>query len=622
MTYGYKGKRLIVNLTEGKIKEEKPEENWYRTYLGGMGSIAYHLLDKVNQGTDPLGADNILVMSTGVITGAPFSGSGRNAVGAKSPLTGAFGEADAGGFWGTELKQAGYDEIIFTGSSPTPVWLWINDEEVSLLDASTFWGLEIGECQDEMRKQAGEKRAKTALIGPGGEKLARTACVINDLTHVAGRCGLGAVMGAKKLKGVAVRGTQKLELADPKRVAELARTLVSRIETEAKHFQTLGTGGNMEAGALIGNLPTHNFRDGEWPHAAKIDGRAIKEKYRVGMGTCHACAVMCKKEVELTIPYIVERRYGGPEYETLGALGSDCGISDLAAICKANELCQRYGLDTIGAGATIAFAMECYENGVINDKTTGGIDLRFGNAEAMLIVLEQMCRREGIGDILADGSRKAAEAFGGGEEYLVEVKGQELPMHEPRLKRGLGLGYAVSPTGADHCHNMHDTGLAGGRGLDKLRPLGILEGVPIESLGAEKARLFKAQMQMRILGNCLSICSFPPWRFTEYVDLVQAVTGWDVTMHELVKVAERTLTLARVFNLREGFTKKDDWLPPRFFKPQTSGALSETSVNPDELREAIEAYYEMMGWTKMGVPTRGSLYGLGIGWAMKHLTLQ
>jgi aldehyde:ferredoxin oxidoreductase len=618
MPFGYNGTRLIVDLSEGKVSIEEPEESWYRTYLGGMGSVAYHLLKSIEPGTNPLDSGNTLVMSTGVITGAPFSGSGRNAVGAKSPLTGAFGEADAGGFWGAELKHAGFDEIVFTGVSSTPVWLWVHDGKAELRDASSLWGLEVGDCHDKMRELTGEKSARTSLIGKGGELMARTACVINDLTHVAGRCGLGAVMGAKKLKGVAVRGTQKLEYADPKRLSELAKTLISRIPTESSGMSTYGTGGNMEAGALIGNLPTNNFRDGAWPHAAMIDGRAIKEQYRVGMGTCFACAVMCKKEVELEAPYKVERRYGGPEYETIGAFGSDCGISDLAAICKANELCQRYGLDTIGVGTTIAFAMECYENGVIDDKVTGGINLRFGDADAMLQVVELMGRREGIGDILADGSRRASQKWGGGDEYLVEVKGQEVPMHEPRIKRGLGLGYAVSPTGADHCHNMHDTGMVG-RSLDKLRPLGILEEVPIESLGPEKVRMFKAQMQMRILANCLAVCSFPPWRFTEYVDLVQAVTGWDVSMYELVSVAARTLNLARVFNLREGLTKDDDWLPDRFFKPQTSGALSETSVDPVELRQAIDTYYEMMGWNSDGVPMTGTLHDLGIGWAAKHL---
>lgn len=617
MPYGYNGKRLAVDLTKGKITVETPDENWYRTYIGGMGSVAYHLLKKTERGTDPLDPGNVLVMATGVITGAPFSGSGRNAVGAKSPLTGAFGEADAGGYWGVELKQAGFDEIVFTGESSEPVWLSIHNGEAELRDASDLWGLEVGDCHDKMRELMGEKSAKTSLIGRGGELLARTACVINDLNHVAGRCGLGAVMGSKRLKGVAVRGTQRLEYADPERLGELAKILVARVPTESRGLHTYGTGGNMEAGALIGNLPTRNFRDGAWPHAAMIDGRAIKEKYRVGMGTCYACAVACKKEVEIEAPYKVESRYGGPEYETLGSFGSDCGVTDLAAICKANELCQRYGLDTIGAGTTIAYAMECYENGIINDEDTGGINLRFGEAEAMVKVVELMGKREGIGDILADGSVRASQRWGG-EEYLVEVKGQEVPLHEPRLKRGLGIGYAVSPTGADHCHNMHDTGLVG-RGLEKLRPLGILEAAPLESLGPDKVRVFKAQMQMRILANCLSICTFPPWRFTEYVDLVQAITGWDVSMHELVSVAARTLNLAKVFNLREGFTKDDDWLPKRFFEPQTSGALSETSVNPEELREAIDTYYGMMGWDSEGVPLAGTLHDLNIGWALKHL---
>ncbi len=620
MPYGYNGKRIIVNLTNGKIEIEKPSENWYRTYLGGMGSVAYHLLDKVRPQADPLSPDNTLIMATGVITGGPFSGSGRNAVGAKSPLTCAFGEADAGGFWGAELKHAGYDEIIFKGTADTPVLLWVHNEEVELLDASRLWGFQVGECQDQIREHLNDQQIKTALIGPSGENLSREACVINDLNHVAGRCGLGAVMGAKKLKGVAVRGTNKLELADPKRVAALAKSLIDRIPTEARSLHEYGTGAAMDSGALIGNLPTHNFRDGAWPHASLIDGRAIKEQYRVGMGTCYSCAVMCKKEVAIKEPYLVESRYGGPEYETLGAFGSDCGITDLAAICKANELCQRYGLDTIGTGTTIAFAMECYENGVIDNETTGGIELTFGNAEAMLQVMDLIGKREGIGDILADGSLRAAEAFGGGTEYLVEIKGQEVPMHEPRLKRGLGLGYVVSPTGADHCHNIHDTGMVGAS-LAQLRPLGILEGVPIESLGPEKVRLFNVAMQTQILANCLSVCTFPPWRKTEYLELVQAITGWDMSMYELMDVAERTLTLARIFNLREGFTKEDDWLPPRFFKPQTSGPLSDTSVDPDQLRAAIDTYYAMMGWTKSGVPTKGTLHRLGVGWATKHLPI-
>ena len=602
-----------------EIRSEEPDEVWYRKFLGGMGSVAYHLLSMVGAQADPLGPDNVLVMSTGVITGAPFSGSGRNAVGGKSPLTGGFGEADAGGFWNAELKHAGFDEIIFKGKASEPVWLWINEGEAELRDGSSLWGLEVGECQDEMREATGETQAKTALIGPAGERMVRIACVINDLSHVAGRSGMGAVMGSKNLKGVAVRGRNPPELADPDRVKELAQSLVKRVETEARGLHEYGTGAAMDAYAKTGNLPTRNFRDGDWPHAKEIDAIAIKERHRVGMGTCYSCAVRCKKEVELEEPYRVERRYGGPEYETLGALGSDCGVSDLAAICKANEMCQRLGIDTIGAGTTIAFAMECYEEGIIDDETTGGVKLNFGDAEAMLKTVELIGKREGIGDILAEGSRRASKVFGEeSQRYLVEVKGQEAPMHEPRLKRGLGLGYAVSPTGADHCHNLHDT-VMNARSYESLRPLGIYEEVPVFSLGPDKVRLFKSQMQMRVLANCLSVCQFPPWRFSEYRDLVQAVTGWDVSMHELVQVAERTLALARIFNLREGFTREDDWLPPRFFQPQTSGALSETSVDPDELRKAVDTYYEMMGWDIDGAPTEGTLYRLSIGWASQHI---
>jgi aldehyde:ferredoxin oxidoreductase len=426
-------------------------------------------------------------------------------------------------------------------------------------------------------------------------------------------------MGSKRLKGVVVRGHNPPKMAEPEMVRELAKVLVSRIETESKNLHEYGTGAAMDAGAETGNLPTRNFRDGEFWEAAEIDAIAIKNKYRVGMGTCYACAVRCKKEVELKEPYVVEARYGGPEYETLAALGSDCGVSNLAAICKANELCQRYGLDTIGTGATIAFAMECYENDIITKEDTGDIDLYFGNAEAMLNMVEMIARRKGIGDILAEGTMRAAKSFGGdAERFAIHIKGQEVPMHEPRYKRGQGLGYAVSPTGADHCHNIHDTAM-NERNYEKMRPLGILKEVPVNSLAPDKVRLYKYWVEMRVLANCMSICQFPPWSFVEYRDLVQAVTGWDVTMLELAKVADRTLNLARVFNLREGFTVSDDWLPPRFFEPQTSGALSETAVEPHDLRNAIDVFYQMMGWNGDGIPRNGTLHELNISWAAEYL---
>jgi aldehyde:ferredoxin oxidoreductase len=619
LPYGYNGKTLRVDLTNEKIKEDRPPEEWYRTYLGGMGAISYHLLKEVPPGIDPLSPENLLILAPGVVTGAPFSGSGRNAVGGKSPLTGGFGEADAGGYWGAELKHAGFDQIVFEGAAEEPLWLWVSDGKAELRDASKLWGLQVADCEDGMREEVGEDRARTALIGPSGENLSRLACVINDLNHVAGRSGTGAVMGSKRLKGVAVRGHNPPELADPDRVREMAQRLAKQVRENPSGLSLYGTGAVMDAYAETGNLPTRNFRDGEFWEVTEIDAIAVKNKYRVGMGTCYACAVACKKEVELKEPYEVEARYGGPEYETLAALGSDCGVSNLAAICKANEFCQRYGLDTIGTGTTIAFAMECYEEGIITPEMTGGIDLKFGNAEAMLQVLELIGKREGIGDLLAEGTMRAAERLGGGaESFAVHVKGQELPMHEPRLKRGLGLGYAVSPTGADHCHNLHDT-IMTGENLARLRPFGIFNEVPVESLGGDKARMYKYWAEMRVLANSLCICQFPPWSFTDYVELVRAVTGWDTTLFELVKVAQRALNLARIFNLREGFTSSDDWLPSRMFQPQTSGALSETAVVPEELRNVIDLYYQMMGWDGDGIPRTGALYELGIGWAKDYL---
>jgi aldehyde:ferredoxin oxidoreductase len=619
MPFGYNGQRLVVDLTIEKIRVESPDEKWYRTYLGGMGSIAYHLLNEVNAHEDPLGPNNLLVFSMGPLTGAPFSGSGRNAVGAKSPLTGGFGEADAGGFWQVEVKKAGFDEILVKGEAKKPLWLWVSDGKAELRDASPIWGLEVAETEAKMREETNEKLARTALIGPAGELKARIACVINDLNHVAGRCGLGAVMGSKKLKGIAVRGHNPLKMYQPERVAEMAKILISRIENESKAMHDYGTGAMMDAYIATGNLPTRNFRDGDFNEALKLDARVIKETYRVGMGTCHACAVACKKEVKLETPYRVEPHYGGPEYETLGALGSDCGVSDLAAVCKANEICQRMGLDTISTGCTIAFAMECYENGIITKKDTNGLDLRFGNAEAMIKLTQMIASREGLGDTLAEGTMRAAKAFGkDAYKYAIHVKGQEVPMHEPRLKKGLGLGYAVSPTGADHCHNIHDT-VMDAASYERLKPLGIYEEAPTFQLTPEKVRVTKTWIEMRVAANSLSICQFPPWRFMEYVELLNAVTGWGASMHELVLSAQRTLNLARIFNLREGFKASDDWLPNRFFEPQTTGQLSKTAVDKTELSAAIKSYYGMMGWNEEGVPRLETLQSLGIGWAHEKM---
>ncbi|MEM2643926.1 MAG: aldehyde ferredoxin oxidoreductase family protein [Candidatus Bathyarchaeia archaeon] len=623
MPFGYNGKILRVNLSDGRISIERPNENFYRRYLGGEGFVAYYLLREVKPGIDPLSPENKLIFAAGPLTGAPIPGCGRNSVGAKSPLTGGFGEAEVGGMWGAELKRAGFDAIIVEGRAESPVYLWVHDGEAEIMDAKHLWGKDTGETQTIIRRELGDNLIRVASIGPGGENLVRFACIIVDLRNAAGRTGMGAVMGSKNLKAIAVRGRERVEVYDPNKLRELSRWLNENMSKFrfVNDLHNYGTGAGMDAGAASGNLPFRNFRDGGFPSPEKLDARTIKKTISIGMEGCYACSVRCKKVVRIGEPWSVDPAYGGPEYEALAALGSNCGIDNLEAVTKANELCNRYSLDVISTGVTIAFAMECYENGIISSEDTGGLELRFGNAEAMVKMVENIAYRKGLGKILAEGVRGASKTIGrGSEKYAMHVKGLEIPMHEPRLKRALGLGYAVSPTGADHMHNMHDTGLASsGPMLDALSSLGVLEPIPLEDLGPKKIRAFIYYVDWRVLDNCLLICDFLPWDFNQKTEIVRAVTGWNTSAWELMKAGERVITMARIFNIREGFSKKDDWLPERFFKPTRGGPLSNTSLDPNIFRNALELYYEMMGWSKDGVPTRARLEELDIGWAYEYL---
>ncbi|MGW8289019.1 MAG: aldehyde ferredoxin oxidoreductase family protein [Candidatus Bathyarchaeia archaeon] len=616
----FTGKIIRVNLDKETTSTETIEETFYRRHFGGRGLISYFLLNELEPKIDPLGPKNKLIFACGPVTGAPVSGSGRNSVGAKSPLTGAYGEAEAGGFWGAELKQAGFDAIIIEGKASSPVYLWIDDQKVELRDASRLWGLEIRKSQETIQNELDNKRVKLAQIGPGGERLIRYASIINDRNHVAGRCGMGAVMGSKNLKAVAVKGSTRVHVSKPKRLGNLAKWMAQNVQNLAYNLHTFGTGDGMDAMEATGNLPVRNFRDGDFPEVDQIDARTAKKQVVVGMGTCFACAIACKKEVQVESPWTVDPEYGGPEYETLASLGSNCGVSDLKAVCKANELCQRYSIDTISTGVTISFAMECFEQGILTTEDTGGMDLSFGNAESMVKMVELIGEKQGLGAILAEGTKRAAKKIGkGAEEFAVNVKGQEVPMHDPRLKRGEALGYAVSPTGADHVHNIHDTVLYP-QLPKRYHSLGVLEPVPVEDFGPKKVRLYKYVGDWRTLNNFLVMCLFPPWSVNQKTEIVRSVTGWNTTAFELMKVVERGNTLARIFNLREGFTDKDDWLPPRFFKPKTSGTLNTTSVNPEDLQKAKLLYYDMMGWTEQGVPKQSKLDELDISWASDKIS--
>ena len=610
---GYNGKVLRVNLSNNTIVTEEIDGPFCRKYLGGAGFVAYYLLKELKSHIDPLGPDNKLVFATGPLTGIKLSGSARHCVGAKSPLSNTIAKAEAGEFWGVELKYAGFDALIVEGKAARPVYISINDGQATINGAAHLWGKNTKETQEIIRTELKDARVRVALIGPGGEKLVKYACIMHGLFDAAGRGGLGAVMGSKNLKAIAVRGHNPPPIKSPERVKEFREWLTANIE-KVKMFQDLGSGAYMTPYEASGNLPVRNFRDGLFPNAAAIEGKTIKETIRTGMDGCFGCIVRCKKVVKVDEPYAVDPAYGGPEYETLASLGSNCGIDNLKAICKGNELCNAYSLDTISTGLCISFAMECFEKGIITTKDTGGLEIRFGDAEIMLKLIELIAFRNGFGDVLADGTAVAAQKIGkSAGEYAMQVKGVELALHEPRLKAGLGLGYMVNPNGADHCMNIHDTLFAKDPQMKDLHALGILEGVPPEEMSPRKVTLFKAMQFLRLLGDCLPVCMILPYNYRQLADLTSAVTGWDVDIPELTRTAERILTMMRLFNIREGFTEADDKLPARFFQPKTDGYLAQAKPDSAKFERAKRYYYSLMGWDKQtGVPTTETIEDLGI----------
>ena len=621
MAYGYNGKILRVDLSRKTISVDEPEDNFYRRYLGGRGFISYYLLRELKAGVDPLSPENKLIFASGVVTGAPAGGCGRNSVGGKSPLTGAYGDAEVGGYWGAELKCAGYDAIIIDGKAESPVYLWIKDGETEIRDASHLWGKATAETQEIIRSDVGEQLARTAIIGQAGENLVRYACILNDVSHAAGRTGMGAVMGSKNLKAIAVRGHNRLTLANPGAVAALAKWLRDVVGIVMGGFSAQGTSVGLKALNREGGLPTRNLQQSVFEDADKITGRAMKESILVGRGSCYACPVRCKRVVSVSEPYQVDSVYGGPEYETLASFGSNCGISDLAAIAKANELCNAHGLDTISAGATVAFAMECFERGILSERDTGGLKLNFGNASAMVQVVDMIARRKGIGDILAEGVARAASRIGkGADEFALHIKGQEIPMHEPRYKQGLGLGYAISPKGADHTMSVHDSMYASeGPLLEETKALGILEPLALDDLSPSKVRMVVYHSCWQHLLDCLVMCNFMPFTYHQVEELVCGVTGWNSTVYELMKVGERCLAMTRAFNIREGLGRKDDLLPQRFFTPLPSGPLQGVGIDKDKFEQAKETFYSMLGWDKIdGIPGLGKLQELGIEWVFDY----
>lgn len=646
MPIGYNGKILHVNLTTGEMTVEEPPESFYRKYMGGSALNMHYLLKEMPARADPLGPDNILALSVGVTTGAAISGQSRMTASAKSPLTGAIGDAQCGGFFPAEMKFAGFDAFIIKGKAPKPVYLWVNDGRYELRDASHLWGKITGEVEAILKAELGDKDIEVAQVGPAGERGVRFSAIINMSNRANGRTGMGAVMGSKNLKAVVVRGKQgkkNFAVANKKALSNLARTGAKMFPTsDVAGLGKYGTAETTGVQHAVGMLPAYNFNSGVFEGWEKIDGPTMYDTILVGAAedkqdlkgrdTCYSCTVRCKRVVEITEgPYKVDPHYGGPEYETTSTFGNYCGVDDLAAIAYANQICNQYGIDTISCGATIAWAMECFENGLITMTDTGGIPLKFGSAEAMVQMTELIAKGEGFGQILGMGSAAAAKAIGRGtEEFLITSKGQEAPAHMPQMKRSLALIYAVNPFGADHQSSEHDPVYEEKVAYpDRLGALGLTEAQPVRSLTPEKVRFARETQYHYSVMDSVNVCQFvygPAWQLygpQDLRDLIEYVTGWDVTIGELQQVGERRLNMLRAFNAREGIDREQDKLAEKMFKKALKGGPSDgIAVDHAQFEAALDEYYRQNEWdVETGAPTRHKLEALELGWVADQLRL-
>jgi aldehyde:ferredoxin oxidoreductase len=627
MSYGYHGKILHVDLTTGKLEVEEPEETFYRKYMGGSAMGTYYLLKHTPPGADPLGPENTLSLMTGVVVGAPFSGQSRVTATAKSPVTGLVGDSQSGGFWPAELKAAGFDGIVIRGRADKPVYLWVRDGEAELQGADQLWGKFTADVEDIIREELGDKRIQVLQCGPAAERGVRFGALISMSNRANGRTGMGTVMASKNLKAVAVRGRNRPELADPGVVKAVGKWGADNFESSDIYGMGLaGTAEVVLPQNAGGGLPTRNWSSGTFEGAEAISGQKMAETILKERDTCFGCVVRCKRVVEVTEgPFQVDPRYGGPEYETVATMGSYCGVSDLAAISLANQLCNMYGVDTISCGATVAWAMDCFEQGVITTEQTGGIELCFGNAEVLVQMVELIGKREGIGRVLGEGSARAAKALGVGQDLVVAVKNHEFPAHMPQVKRSLALIYAVNPFGADHQSHEHDPSYGGYP--DRMAELDLLDPQPNDVLNAEKVRYALYQQYLYSCMDSVSVCQFvfgPAWQLygpSHLVDAVRGVTGWNASLWELMKVGERRLNLMRAFNAREGVGSEADTMPPKLLVPLQGGASDGVAVTAEEVETAKALYYQMAGWDENGRPTRSKLEELALGWVADELAL-
>lgn len=620
---------LEIDLTNRTCTQKTLDAETYRLYPGGSALALYLLFRHTPPDADPLGPDNALVFAVSPLASLPVAGQSRMTVAARSPLSGAIGDSQSGGYFPASLKANGWDALVFIGQSADPVYLHIDGDHCELRSAGHLWGKVTGDAEAALRAELGTDDLEIAQIGPAGEQRVRYANIINMCNRANGRTGMGAVMGAKQLKAVVIRKKNRgLQPVDKDAFKQLNTKVSDKIAANGsmESLQLYGTDGELTDHAEVGLLPTRNISTGYFPEedARAIGGRTMASTILVKRETCFGCAVYCKRVVE--VPGSVDPLYGGPEYETAACFGSYCGINDLPAVARANMLCNMYGMDTISCGATISFAMECFEKGLISADDTGGADLRFGNAAAMVQMVEQIATRStAFGRLLGEGSARAAQAIGPeAEQYVMAVKGHEMPAHMPQYKASLSVIYAANPFGADHQSSEHDTSLSMPpdstvrERLDQLFP--FRSQLPGE-LDADKVRYAYYTQVFYSMLDSLGLCQFvwgPAWQLygpKDVILLLKAGIGWEASMWELMKIGERRLNLMRAFNAKAGFTRAHDKLPRRFHEPLPEGPAAGAHVDKAAWDAAMDTYYRFAGWDpETGNPRPEKLEELGLGW--------
>ncbi len=613
--YGWQGRRLVVDLERGETRAEEIDREDLRRFLGGRGLNVLELGRRAASEADPLGPGNVLCFGAGLLTGTSVPSSGRYSVGARSPASGMLADANSGGFWSPELKYAGYDQLVILGRSPRPVVLVIRDGEARLADASHLWGRSVWETERILHAELKDPDIQIASIGPAGEKGVRFAAVMNNLSRAAGRTGLGAVMGAKNLKAVAVRGTGGVRVADPAALRELNRKLLA-VMLASPSFplrSTLGTSLLIELYNNMGVLPTRNNKEAVFADAVQIGGRRLMDAYVRKPKSCFGCPVHCSHFYEVKTGPYAGTLGEGPEFETMCALGSRCGNSDLESILAANNLCNQYGLDTISTGAVIAFALECGERGLLSKGDAGGLELRWGNAPAIVELVHRIARREGIGDLLAEGVARASARIPGSEGFALHIKGIETPEQEVRGLKAWGLGWAVSSRGADHCRAF-PLAETTWKAEEAERLFGTRKAADRFSYEG-KPEMVKWYEEVNAIGDSLELCRIAQLGLNMPLDLlagiVTAVSGLPTSEAGLLEAGERVVQLERLFNLRCGLKPADDRLPARYLIEKVPAGPSAGQTY--DLPPVLGRYYALRTWDpRTGRPSADTLRRLGL----------